>query len=69
MTGKEFHKLCNETPVGTTLSFNTGKHQLRGRFVGCTTDGVIIEANDQSFIWPRQLIDCRRADYTPPSYS
>jgi len=69
MTDKEYYKLCNETPAGTTLSFNTGEDQVRGRFVGCTEDGVMIEANGQTFIWPRELIDYRKSDYQFPSYS
>jgi hypothetical protein len=69
MTEKEFYKLCNGTPVGTTLSFNTGNDQLRGNFVGCSADGVVIETNGQSFIWPRELIDYRKTDPQIPTYS
>jgi len=69
MTNKEFYKICSETPLGTSLTFNTGDDQVRGSFVGCTEDGVVIEANGQSFIWPRELIEYRKPDYQIPSYS
>jgi hypothetical protein len=69
MKNKDFHRLCNETPIGTTLSFNTGEHQVHGKFVGCSADGVLIEANEQVFMWPRDLIDYRKTDYPFPTYS
>jgi hypothetical protein len=69
MTDKEFHKLCKETQKGTTLSFNTGEQHVYGKFVGCSDGSVIIEAHGRDFIWPRDMIDYREADYPFPTYS
>jgi len=67
MTNREFHKLCNATPVGTPLSFFSGGSRVRGKFVGCSGDGIVIEANEQVFTWPRHLIDAEPADHPLPS--
>lgn len=69
MTTEEFTRLCSETESGTLLTFDTGSDQVRGSFIGCTEDAVIIEANGKHFIWPRDLISCRRPEYPIPSYS
>lgn len=69
MTKSEFNRLCSETETGTPLSFNTGSEIVSGKFVGCTEDGVVIEANGQSYIWPLELLDFRKPDYQIPSYS
>ncbi len=69
MTEKEFHKLCSETETGTALSFYNGNNHVYGRFVGCSEDSVVIEANGLNFIWPRDLVDYRKSDYSTPSYS
>jgi len=69
MNDRQFENLCRKTPTGTPLSFGTGEVEIRGKFVGCTNDGVIIEANGRHFIWPRDLIDVGRTDYPIPSYS
>jgi len=69
MTDKDYRKLCSETPLGTPLSFFTGEAEVRGKFVGCSDDSVLIEANGKTFIWPRDLIDYRKSDYPIPSYS
>lgn len=69
MTNLEFHKLCNQTPIGTPLIFNTGEHEVHGKFVGCSEQGVLIETNEQVFIWPYDLIDYGKTDYPIPSYS
>lgn len=69
MTDQEFKQLCSDTKVGTILSFNTGKEQVRGEFVGCENHAVVFEVNGRTFIWPRDLIDYRKPDYQIPSYS
>lgn len=69
MTNLEFHNLCNRTPAGTPLTFHTGTHRVRGKFVGCSEDGILIEANEKVFIWPKDLIDFGKNDYPIPSYS
>jgi hypothetical protein len=69
MTEQEFKALCSEIPCGTTLTFSYRDKQVRGKFVGCTADAVIIEANGQNFIWPRDLCEYRKSSYPIPSYS
>lgn len=69
MTRKDFKTLCDTTPAGTMLSFEFQDKQVRGKFVGCSEAGVLIEANGLQFIWPRNLIDYRKSAYPIPSYS
>lgn len=69
MTIKEFQQLCNSTPVGTTLTFKYEDHEIKGHFVGCGSDEVVIESNGKPFIWPREVCDVRKSDYPTPSYS
>jgi len=69
MTDKEFRTLCRETEVGETLTLMLGAQQTRGRFIGCTHDGVIIETNGRVSVWPLDLVECRKTDNPTPSYS
>jgi len=69
MTNQEFRKLCEETEIGTTLSLTMGVEQARGRFVGCSEDGVMLETNGRVSIWPPDLIDYRKTEHPKPSYS
>lgn len=66
---EEFHKLCKTTTVGMTLTFTYGGQEIKGHFIGCGKDEVIIESNGKQFIWPRDLCDVRKSDYPRPSYS
>lgn len=69
MTDSEFAKLCRETRPGTALTFATGAGDVRGSFIGCTDDSVIIEVNGKHVLWPYDLISCRKSGYPTPSYS
>lgn len=69
MTDKEFRTLCDETETGTILSLVMGDEQARGRFVGCSEDGVMLESDGRVSIWPPDLIDYRKTEYPKPSYS
>lgn len=69
MTEKEFEKLCTTTQPGTPLTFSDGEKEIRGTFVGCADDAVIIEAGGHNVIWPRELCDFSKSDYPTPSYS
>jgi len=69
MTVEEFHKLCKTTKTGTVLTFKFREAEIRGHFVGCGEDEVVIEANGKQYIWPRELCSVRKRDYPIPSYS
>ncbi|PLX74100.1 MAG: hypothetical protein C0615_09775 [Desulfuromonas sp.] len=70
MTEKEFQKLCTGTPSGTTLLFHYKGSVIRGRFVGCAEDEIVIEANGRHHVWPRELCDYEESSFPfPPSYS
>ena len=69
MTRHEFKTLCDTTPAGTELLFEFRDQQVRGKFVGCSEAGVVIEANGLQLIWPRELVDYRKPAYPIPSYS
>jgi len=69
MTNQEFRKLCDETEIGTTLSLTMEGEEARGRFVGCSEDGVMLETDGRVSIWPPDLIDYRKTTYPKPSYS
>jgi len=69
MTRNEFKRLCETTPQGTEVSFEFRDKQVRGKFVGCSENGVLIETNGRQFIWPKELLDYRQSSYPIPSYS
>ena len=69
MTLQEFHRLCKTTKIGTTLTFKYGNQEVKGHFIGCGNDEVVIEANGKQFIWPRELCEVRKTDYPRPTYS
>lgn len=69
MTEQEFEQLCDSTAVGTPLSFHYRDKEVRGKFIGCMEDAVIIETSGGQFIWPRQLCDAIKSTYPRPSYS
>jgi len=69
MTDKEFRTLCKETEIGETLTLTLDSQQTRGKFIGCTQDGVIIESNGQVSIWPLDLVEYRKTANPTPSYS
>jgi hypothetical protein len=51
------------------MTFDTGREEVRGSFIGCTEDSVIIEVNGKHVLWPYDLISCRKSGYPTPSYS
>lgn len=69
MTIEQFQQLCKITPVGTTLTFRHDGQVVKGRFVGCGHDEIVIESDDKQIIWPRELCDVRKSDYPIPSYA
>jgi hypothetical protein len=69
MNLKECHKLCKTTKAGTALTFTYGDQVIKGHFIGCGRDEVVIEANGKQYVWPRELCDVRKSDYPRPRYS
>lgn len=69
MTPEKFRRLCAETEIGTPLTFTYRDLEIRGKFVGCAEDAVIIEANGKQVFWPRELCDYSTAVYPYPTYS
>jgi hypothetical protein len=69
MTEQEFHSLCSKTPSGKILIFSFRDQEVRGKFIGCAEDAVVIEANGRSYIWPRELCSYQKSTYATPSYS
>lgn len=69
MTVEEFQTLCKTTRVGTALIFSYEGEEIKGRFIGCGSDEVVIEANGKQFVWPRAICTIRKSDYPTPSYS
>jgi len=69
MTNEKYKKLCAETEIGTPLVFTYRDLEIRGKFVGCAEDAIIIEANGKQVLWPRDLCDYSQSDYPLPSYS
>lgn len=69
MTVEEFHMLCKTTETGTILNFKYQDTEIKGHFIGCGEDEVVIEANGRQYIWPRELCRFRKSDYPIPSYS
>ncbi len=69
MTEKEFRKLCSTTPTGTALAFRYNDIEVKGTFVGCAQDAVVVQANGRQFLWPRELCQIGKSSYPVPSYS
>jgi hypothetical protein len=69
MTEKEFTQLCRTTPTGATLTFQYLDTEVRGNFIGCGEEAVIIEVNGRQVIWPREVCECRKNLYPIPTYS
>jgi hypothetical protein len=69
MTREQFKKLCEKTEVGTPVSFNYRDLEIRGKFLGCAEDAIIIEANGKAILWPWELCDYSNNTYPRPSYS
>ncbi|TYO99167.1 hypothetical protein EDC39_1038 [Geothermobacter ehrlichii] len=69
MTERDFRQLCAKTPVGTPLLFSNRDIQVRGTFLGCDKDTILIEVNGYVSFWPREVCDLRSTDYPVPSYS
>ena len=69
MTKEQFRKLCEETEIGTSLMFSYRDLEIRGKFIGCAEDAVIIEANGKQILWPWELCDYKQSSYSGPSYS
>ena len=69
MTKEQFSKLCEETEIGTSLSFSYRDLEIRGKFIGCAEDAIIIEANGKAVLWPWELCDYSKSSYSTPGYS
>lgn len=69
MTEKQFRTLCQETEIGTAVSFTYRDLEIRGKFIGCAEDAIIIEANGKQVLWPWELCDYRQSTYPRPTYS
>ena len=69
MTSQEYQDLCESTEPGTTLIFSFRDMEIRGKFIGCAEDAVIIEANGKGYFWPRELCAYRKQEHGTPSYS
>jgi hypothetical protein len=69
MTEQEFQILCSKTPPGTTLTFSFRDQEVRGKFIGCAENAVVIEANGRGYFWPRDLCSYQESSYGIPSYS
>ena len=69
MTKHEFKKFCTTTPLGTTLSLSCNNVEVKGKFIGCADNAVIIEANGSANICPYDLCDYGKSSYPIPSYS
>ena len=69
MTKHAFKKFCTTTPTGTTLSLNCNNVEVKGTFIGCDDNSVIIEANGSANICPHDLCDYGKSSYPIPSYS
>jgi len=66
MTESEFEELSKTRRRGTTLSFYTGGQKLRGKFIGCTESGVIIEAKGRARVWQKEQIDFKKSSHSAP---
>ncbi|NIQ96120.1 MAG: hypothetical protein GWN87_19395 [Desulfuromonadales bacterium] len=69
MTEQQFRKLCNETEIGTSVSFSYRDRTVRGKFIGCAEDAVIIETDGKATFWPWELCDYHKSSYPTPTYS
>ena len=69
MTEQEFQDLCSKTPSGEILTFSFQDQEVRGKFIGCAEDAVVIEANGRGYFWPRELCSYQKSTYGTPSYS
>ena len=69
MTKNEFKTFCTTTPTGTTLMLSCNNVEVEGKFIGCSDDAVIIEANGSANICPHDLCEYSTSSYPTPSYS
>jgi len=69
MTKEQYRKLCETTEVGTPIMFTYRDLEIRGKFVGCAEDAIIIEANGKQVLWPMELCDYSESTYPRPNYS
>ena len=68
MTAHEFKILCTHIEPGTTMTFIHDGTEVRGTFIGCSEDAVIIQADDRKIRWPKDLCDYRLSPYQMPSH-
>jgi hypothetical protein len=69
MTSNEFKTFCATTPTGTTLSLSYRNVEVKGKFVGCADNAILIEANGSVNICPYDLCEYGKSSYPIPSYS
>ncbi len=69
MTEKQFRELCEATPIGTAVSFSYRDTTIRGKFIGCAEDAIVIESDGKAALWPWELCDYKTSTYPRPTYS
>ena len=69
MTGREFEKICSLQKDKLPIAIRHKEFDLRGKFVGCWEESLVIEINGQYALWPCELCESEKPDYPIPSYS